>query len=315
METQVDTAGNTVEIFRSETLIKGQPTAIDCLRIDGQTFSVNRNPFSLVSLADEWYEDVRTPYALIEALKKHSGATPDIFTFWQRLPDLDPKYPFYCEWESIAVLPVISFDHWWTEQISSRTRNLIRKAKKDGLEVRQTTYDDNFVRGMTDIFNETPVRQGRRFWHYGKNFETVKRQFSRFISREEMIGAYHKGEMVGFMMVGDAGRFALTGQILSKLKHRDKATNNALIAKAVELCENKSWPYLVYLYWSDTSLSEFKRRCGFRETKVPRYFVPLTPKGELALRLGLHRGWKAAIPNRVWDSLRKMRAHWYSLIG
>ena len=59
-------------------------------------------------------------------------------------------------------------------QIKSRVRNQIRKAEKEGLVVKEVPYDDDFVRGMTAIFNESPVRQGRPFWHYGKSFETVK---------------------------------------------------------------------------------------------------------------------------------------------
>src|SRR5262249_37200537 len=147
-------------------------------------------------------------------------------------------------------LPITSFDHWWNKQIKSRTRNLIRKTEKSGVEVREAIFDDEFARGMTDIFNETPVRQGRRFWHYGKDFETVKRQFSRYLFREHLIGAYYRGELIGFVMLANAGRYALTGQIISKIQHRDKSTNNALIAKAVEVCEQKQLPYLVYLYWS-----------------------------------------------------------------
>ena len=41
---------------------------------------------------------------------------------------------------------------------------------------------------------------------------------------------------MGFMMLANAGRFGITGQIIASLKHRDKSPNNALIAKAVELC-------------------------------------------------------------------------------
>ena len=163
----------------------------------------------------------------------------------------------------------------------------------------RAAYDDEFVRGMTAIFNESPVRQGRRFWHYGKDFETVKHQFSRFIFREYMVGAYFEGEMVGFMMLGNAGRFGLTGQIISSLKHRDKTPNNAMVAKAVEICAARGLPHLVYYYWTEDSLAEFKRRCGFEKTSVPRYYVPLTWRGELALRLGAHRGLRAMVPSNI----------------
>src|SRR5262249_47490975 len=151
---------------------------------------------------------------------------------------------------------------------------------------------------MTAIFNETPVRQGRRFWHYGKDFHTVKTQFSRFIHREDIIGAYYQDELTGFIMMGSACRYAVTNQIISAIKHRDKFPNYALIAKAVELCERKRIPYLVYLFWTDDSLAEFKRRSGFVKTRVPRYFVPLTPKGRIALKLGLHRSWKTLLPKQ-----------------
>ena len=69
---------------------------------------------------------------------------------------------------------------------------------------------------MTSIFNETPIRQGRPFLHYGKDFETVKREFGRFLFREEIFGAYVGEELVGFIMLADAGRYAYLGQIISK---------------------------------------------------------------------------------------------------
>ena len=255
---------------------------------------------------------MRDPEAVIATLREHTGIRPDVFTFWQRLPDLEPKYPFHREYDEIAVLPVTSYDDWLKNQIKGRTRNLIRKAEKEGVVVRETSYDDDFVRGMTAIFNEAPIRQGRPFWHYGKDVSTVQRQFSRYVHREYMIGAYYEDEMIGFIMLGNAGRFGITGQIISSIKHRDKATNNALIAKAVEVCANRGLDYLVYLFWSNDSLSEFKRRCGFERTEVPRYFVPLTAKGRLGLKLGAHRGWRTMLPDRIRLPLKRLRASWYA---
>ena len=253
-----------MEIFCKETLNKGKPTKIDCLDIGGQTFTVSKGFLTRLALEEEWYEDIVDPQAVIDVLQ-NSPVKIDIFTFWQRLPQIEPQYNYYKEFEPLAVLPIKSFDYWWNKQIKGRTRNLIRKAEKQGVHIVETEFSDDFIKGMTEIFNETPVRQGRRFWHYGKDFETVKRQFSRYLFREHIIGAYYKKELIGFMMVANAGRFALTGQILSKIAHRDKATNNAMIAKAVEVCENKKFPHLVYLHWGTGSFSEFKRRCGLKE--------------------------------------------------
>jgi hypothetical protein len=121
---------------------------------------------------------------------------------------------------------------------------------------------------------------------------------------------YLRDEMLCFIMVCDAGRFAVTGQIISSLEHRDKATNNALIAKAVDVCAQRGLGYLVYLFWSDDSLAEFKRRCGFERTAVPRYYVPLTARGRWGLQWGLHRGWRAMVPERLKAPLKRLRRRW-----
>ena len=299
--------------FTKETLVNGRPTDVQCVDIRGQTYVVNGGPVSIIRLEDEWFEDVEDHEAVIQALKSQARPSPDILTFWQRMPDVQARQDLHTEWEDIAVLPIQSYDHWWKNQIKSRVRNQIRKAEKEGLVVKEVAYDDDFVRGMTAIFNESPVRQGRPFWHYGKSFDTVKTQFARYLHRERMIGAYINEELIGFIMLADAGRFGVTGQIISSIKHRDKSPNNALIAKAVEVCAEQKLGYLIYLFWSEDSLAEFKRRCGFERVAVPRYYVALTPKGRLALKLGLHRGWKALLPVRLKSVLKRLRTRWYGI--
>jgi hypothetical protein len=262
---------------------------------------------------DEWYEDVKDPFDVIAALKTARDVKGDIFTFWQRVPDTNPKYNYYTEWESVAVLSIKSFEYWWSKQAKGTTRNMVRKSQKMGIEVRECSFDDEFVRGMTDIFNESPVRQGRRFWHYGKDFETIKHQFSRYLFREDLIGAYYQNELVGFVILGNAGLLGVLGQFISLFKHRDKATNNALMAKTIEVCEKRRLSYLAYGDWNQTSLVDFKRHCGFEEMKVPRYYVPLSRKGKLALRFGLHRGLKHSISPKIVDLFKNVRRNWYDL--
>ena len=251
MSTPSDNANSEPRSYGYDTLVKGQPARIQCADIFGQRYAVARGPVTILGLEDDWYEDVSDPEAVIETLRSSRGFKPDLFTFWQRLPDTEPKFKFRIEWEEIAVLPIESYDHWFNRQIKSRVRNQIRKAEKEGVTVRETTYDDEFIRGMTAIFNEAPVRQGRRFWHYGKDFETVKRQFSRYLHREDMIAAYHQGEMIGLIMLGNAGHFGLTGQIISAIKYRDKATNNLPDRQGGRsVCREKaSIPLLPLLEW------------------------------------------------------------------
>ena len=297
--------------YTKASLVNGTPCNVECLDLFGQTYTVERGVVATVSLEDEWYEDVHDPRAVIGALIRDNPVASDIFSFWRRPTDSTPLFDHKTEWVDTAVLPVTTYDNWLKHQIKPRVRNLLRKSEKEGLRVIETVYDDRFVLGMTKIFNESPVRQGRKFWHFGKDFQTVKDQFSRFIHRERMIAAYHGDEMVGFMMLGNAGRFALTGQIISSLNSRDLYPNNALIAKAVEVCARLGMPNLCYLFWGNDSLTEFKRRCGFERMSVPRYYVPLTVKGRLALATGVHHGMSSLVPARLKARLKALRQAWY----
>jgi hypothetical protein len=283
------------------------------LKIHDQNVIVSGGPIKVGRLEQEWYEDVVNPEEFIAPLK-NGPAKADIFTFWQRLPDVTPRFAHYMEPENIAALPITTYDNWFNTQIKSRTRGVIRKSAKQGVVVKEAEYTDDFVRGMTSIFNETPMRQGRPFWHYGKDFDTVKKQFSRYLYREILIGAYYEDELIGFMMIGLAGQYALTGQIISKISHRDKGTNNSLMAKAVEICAARSIPYLCYLSWASGSLTEFKRRNGFEMISLPRYYVPLTTTGRIALRLGLHVGVLHLIPDSALSRLKRLRTAGYRAV-
>jgi hypothetical protein len=314
-KTQMIAAASAILGVPKETLLNGKTVRRHSIEINGQTFSISKGPLSFASLEEEWFEDLKDPAIAITGLKR-CRPRPDIFTFCQRVPEVEPKYSYQSVAEPLAVLPISTYDHWWNKQVKGTTRNMIRKSQKAGVEVREPTFDDEFVRGIVDIFNETPVRQGRRFWHYGKDFATVKREFSLFLFRECLIGAYLGDELIGFVMLADAGRFGVLGQFISKVAHRDKATNNALIAKTVEVCEQRQLRYLLYTDWKDSSLVAFKRYSGFEEMKLPRYFVPLTLAGKIALRFGLERfrrGVKEGIPDSVRKPLKMARKRWHDL--
>jgi hypothetical protein len=282
------------------------------MQISGTKIIVEGKVPRIARPEQEWFEDVENPESLVEALREgHCGA--DILTFWQRLPELEPKYSYKMERDPIAALPIKSYSFWWEKQIDGAARNKVRKAQKNGVVVRMATFDDQFVHGMTSIFNETPIRQGRPFLHYGKNFETIKRQFSRFLFREEVIGAYLGDELIGFIMLANAQKYLILGQIISKIAYRSLAPTNALLAKAVERCVERQIPYLTYAYWLDDGLGDFKRNNAFQRYDLPRYFIPLTQTGKLTLKLGLHRKWNALVPNSFKRPLKTFRKFWYDL--
>ena len=144
---------------------------------DLQKLTITGSLIKTARLTDEWYCDAENPANLIEQLKKDRAREQlkaDLFTFWQRFPEVNPKYHYFMEWESVAALPVKDYRSWWEQQIDSKVRNMVRKAAKKGVKVRVVEYTDEFVEGMAKIVNESPIRQGKPFWHFGKDFETVK---------------------------------------------------------------------------------------------------------------------------------------------
>jgi hypothetical protein len=60
------------------------------------------------------------------------------------------------------------------------------------------------------------------------------------------------------------------------------------------------------------SLSHFKEVNGFQRMDLPRYYVPLTPLGQIAFRLGLHHRFVDRIPESLAAKLRDFRKAWYA---
>ena len=291
---------------------RGRPVPVAGVHVGNKCVVVEGQFVTVARLKDEWYDDVGDPEIIINGLKTCSPR-PDIFTFWQRLPDTEPIHPYYYENEALSALPLKDFPHWWEKQIRTDTRKKAKRAEKRGIEIKVVSLDDDFVRGVMGVFNETPVRRGRRFWHYGKDFETLKAGLSRDLSKSKFIGAYHEGQLVGFVkLVYAEGRFANPGLIVSKLEYRNKYVNNALLAKSVEVCTQDHVPYLTYTNWRRGSQAEFLIRHGFRRTSMPRYWIPLTNKGAIVIKLGLHRNVRSYIPDALLDVLRKLRGAFYT---
>jgi hypothetical protein len=278
--------------------------------------SVHGRFVRIAGLAADGYEFLDDPPAAIDQLRAE-GRHIDLFTFAQELPETVPHYDYPMEWDNVAAVPVSTFEHWRTRQVKDKTRNMLRRADRAGVVVREVPFDDALVRGIATIYNEWPMRQGRRFKHYGKSLDLVRRENATLLDRSVFLGAFVGDDLVGFAKVVKARRQAALMQILAMLAHRDKAPANALIARAVRVCEEHSVPHLVYGRFSygrnqPDPLSDFKRHNGFERMDIPRYYVPLTPVGHAALRLGLHHGLRAYVPQAVIDRFHTMRARWWA---
>jgi hypothetical protein len=284
----------------------------------GHTINIQGRLIRLAVLSAHTYEFLSDPEAAVEVVR-NSDQRADLFTFMQKLPDTSPRYSYHMEWDNLAVLHVSTFDHWWTKQINDKTRNMARRAGKNGVVIREVALDDTFIQGIWSIYNECEIRQGKRYPHYGKDLATVREMTATFLDRSTFMGAYLDGCLIGFARLHcDATRTqAGLSSLLSLIQHRDKAPTNALVAEAVRFCATRGIPYLVYSRYSDgnkkqDSLMDFKSHSGFKRVDLPRYFVPLTPVGRIALAMGLHRNLTTLIPDPILSQLRAFRRAWYS---
>ncbi|HUV68957.1 MAG TPA: hypothetical protein VMW15_04790 [Terracidiphilus sp.] len=280
------------------------------IRIGGKTLRIAR-------LDAELYHFLRNPQEVIDRLR-NAGDRIDLFTFLQGFPDAKPKFIYPMEWDNLAVLPISNFDKWWTTQINGKTRNMARLADKKGVVIREVPFDESLVRGIWEIYNESPMRQGRRFPHYGKDMDAIYKDEATYLDSSIFIGAFQGEELIGFikMVADELGVQAGLMNILSKLQHRDKAPTNALIAQAVKSCAERGIDYLVYANFTygrkqHDGLREFKERNGFKRVDVPRYYVPLTRFGDLALHMGFHRRLIDRIPEPIAAKLHEIRRQMY----
>jgi hypothetical protein len=293
--------------------LKGAAT----VNIRGKEVKVRGKLIRIARIA-EGYEFLDDPAALIAALRE-SGRRVDLLTFTQRLCETTPKFAYPFEWDNLAAVRLTTFDEWFARQINRKTRNMIRKAERSGVTVREVPFDDALVAGISTINNETPIRQGRPFWHYGDDLETVRKENGTFQDRSIFIGAFLGDMLIGYAKLTSDERYGQAGlmQIVSMIGHRDKAPTNMLIAQAVRSCAERRIPFLWYARYSyrnkrPDTLAAFKQHNGFEQIDLPRYYVPLTPLGRAALRLGLQHSVTDRIPESWSEKARDIRNRWYA---
>ena len=211
---------------------------------------------------------------------------------------------------SIAVIKLTSYDNWWKHAIGKYPRQSVKRAQKYGVEIREAELDDEFVKGISSIFNESPIRLGKKFPHYNKSFEAIRREVGTFIDRSIFLGAYWRGELVGYAKIVLEDEFADLLNLISKNSHREKCITNALIAMIVKICSARQIGYITYGDFDSSSFGDFKKHNGFKQMDLPRYFVPLNITGAVALRLGLHRQFSQWVPDWMLPLLRELRKRW-----
>ena len=287
------------------------------ISLDNVSLIIKGKIIKTILVKEEWDEEVINPEHMISTLKK-SNIKADLFTFVQRLPASRPQYNYYyMEWESVAAIPIVSFENWIENQIPKQSRNRIRKAMKLGVVIKQVEFSEELVQGISEIYNEVPVKQGRKNKHYGMSLSRVKQANSTYLDRARFIGAYYKDELIGYIKIVNTDKYARTMGILGKVCHRDKSPMNLLLAKAVEICAENKFPFLTYArydygkFGSDT-LKDFKKNNGFENILVPRYYIPISLFGKIILTLRMHNGIKNFLPKKFVRNLQEIRKQWYT---
>lgn len=275
------------------------------LRVDKDLETLSVKKKSLVKIAHDVQEYEKNILPTDDFIEKLREREVDIFTFLDRkwcCPVPNPPATWIREDDNVGLLEIKDYDSWW-QAIGKKTRNMVRRAEKSGIKVAVVEPSEELAQGIWKIYNETPIRQERAFSHYGESIQTVTANMYAE-KNNSFIGAYLGEELVGFIQILYGDNIAIISNILALQKHWDKAVNNFLLAKAVEVCAGKRQRWLMYgRIGNHPSLDRFKENNGFVKFPITRYYIPITGKGRLAVHLGLHKELKDALPNSVKYSL------------
>ena len=307
---------------RVEMRVKGRWIGVPAVEVNGnKLIARGRLPRTAFVRGETMTEnELEDPGVYIQNLKGDARDVlkADIFTFTQKLPATTPKYAYPLEWESVAAIRLSSFGAWW-ESLPPETRRNVRRSQKRGVVVLvKSELDDDLIQGIREVNDDTLVRQGARNAYYGKSAEETRKLYGEYLGRCDFICAYADDRLIGFLHLVYRGEVAAVLNLTTKPSQSDKRPANALVARAVELCESKGISHISYFLFNygnkrGDSLRTFKIRNGFEEILMPRYFVPLNGWGKLCMKAGLHRGLVGILPTFLIRIALQVRSFWRGL--
>jgi hypothetical protein len=281
------------------------PTLQKILNVDHELENLEIQKRRFVKIARDQKEYERDIFPSTQFLQKLGERGVDVFTFIERQWCCSNPNPpsFWTETEdNIALLKVTTYKDWW-DAIGKKTRNMVRKAEKNGVKSEVAEPNQKLAEGIWKIYNETPIRQERAFPHYGARLQDAE---NAVLSAQNniFIAAYLQDELAGFIQITLGDKIGIISQILSLQKYFDKAVNNALLAKTVQVCATEQTGWIMYgRMGNHPSLDKFKESNGFTRFTLTRYYVPLTRKGQVAVKLGLQKEAKDVLPAAIKNRL------------
>ena len=140
--------------------------------VSGVKVKVQGKLLRIARLHGDTYKFLDDPAPVIQALGNVQERI-DLFTFMKKPPPSESLLDYPMECDNLAMQPVTTFDDWWTRGVDRKTRNMVRRAVKRGVTVREVPFDSSLVDGIWAIYNESQIRQGKPFPHYGKDVASV----------------------------------------------------------------------------------------------------------------------------------------------
>ncbi len=235
---------------------------------------ISKRWFYRVAQYFEPYEHTRDIFPNSKLLFVLYGKGVDLFSFIERSflrRHKQHRFGFYTSSETIGLLQIEGFDTW-VKSLRPRERTTIRKADRIGLKTRVVDVDEDFIQSACRIYNETPIRQGRKYSGFGISVDDVRNKFSNLQS-SEVIGAYIDNKLIGLAWIEFGDQVAAMMSFISLTSRRNKNPNNALMARTVKLCHEKGFRYLTYGNMGyNPGLDFFKKNNGFQRVCNPKVF-------------------------------------------
>lgn len=132
--------------------------------------------------------------------------------------------------QTVAIITEKGDDDIWNAQISSKNRNMIRKAQKSGLTYKAEEYFESFPE-FIELYNATMKRIGAEdFYYFGDDYY---KKFQKDLIEHSFLGTVRfEGRLICaaiFMYSGDYGHYHLEG---SDHSYKSYGANNLLLYKS-----------------------------------------------------------------------------------
>lgn len=165
----------------------------------------------------------------------------------------------------LALLRIPSSHEQYLAQVGCKTRNMIRKAERQGYEFKEFVWNEH----LDEIFEINTSKETRQFvpirgWYR----EPVK---PRYHSKEELqyrkyYGAFKDGKLYAYLHVVRCGDFAFFRHFIGHAQHLTYGIMNGLLSWTVqEYVGNSEIQWLKYgeLSKSSSSMHSFRKHAGF----------------------------------------------------